>query len=355
MNVTDAAETEWVQVSSKPSVLDLILRLHVHIGLCYKKLGDDRESIITFEDAYKIMRTASKVPSSSKSLMIPIISSLCVLQMAQPALDNRTKSKQEKLLEKFVTEAMNSRSTVHVGRALCMQAVFHSRFGDLEKACSVIDRLRNVYNVEKYSASMTEEYGRDYAIETLAESVQWYYLLEDHERADEQADTVIEIYLPLVDPLDVDACMNVILPIVQVFRLTSRADDAEWLLKRYVINPSHDHASNSHFWVPLFNPLAYVIELILMEESDEFDEDTILEMEGWVLEQSDVDYAEELEKKAFCLIGEICWRLANYRDEGDEIRDQLEHKAKELLKPVARYPHGEFFLRKTAQALMDAF
>lgn len=355
VNVFDDNEKEWVQVSSKPSVLDLILRLHVRVGLCHKKLGDDKEGISTFEDAYRIIRTASKVPSASRGLMIPIISSLCVLQMGQHALDSKTRAKQEKLLENFVVEAVNSKNTVHIGRAMCMQAVFYSRHGELDRACAAIEKVRSEYNIEKWSKDMTQEYGRDYVIEARAESVQWYYLLEQHDRAEEEADCVVERYLPLVDPLDVDACMNVILPIVQVFRLTNRADDADWLLKRFVINPSHDHSSNSQFWVPLFNPLAYVIELIMMEESDVFDDAAIHEMETWALAQSGSDYPEALEKKAHTLIGEICWRLANYHDDEDEVRIKLEDKAKALLTPVARYPHGEFFLRKTAQALMDAF
>ena len=265
VSVAEESEKEWVQVSAKPSVLDLILRLHVRVGLCHKKLGDDKEGIRTFEDAYRIIQTASRVPSASKGLMIPIISSLCVLQMSQAALDSKTRTKQEKLLDKFVSEAMSSKNTVHIGRAMCMQAIFYSRYGELDRACAVIEKVRGVYNIEKWSKDMTKEYGRDYVIEARAESVQWYYLLEEHERAEEEADNVIERYLSLVDPLDVDACMNVILPIVQVFRLTNRPDDADWLLKRFVINPSHDHASNSQFWVPLFNPLAYVIELIMME------------------------------------------------------------------------------------------
>lgn len=265
VSASDDAEKEWVQVSAKPSVLDLILRLHVRIGLCHKKLGDDQEGINTFEDAYRIIQTASKIPSASKTLMIPIISSLCVLQMGQHAQDARTRAKQEKLLDKFVAEAVNSKKTVHIGRAMCMQAVFYSRHGELDRACAAIEKVRDVYNIEKWSTAMTQEYGRDYVIEARAESVQWYYLLEQRDRAEEEADRVIEKYLPLVDPLDVDACMNVILPIVHVFRLTNRADDADWLLKRFVINPSYDHSSSSQFWVPLFNPLSYVIELIMME------------------------------------------------------------------------------------------
>lgn len=45
---------EWVQVSAHPEILDLILRLHIRIGLCHQRLGDEYESVMTFEDAYKV-------------------------------------------------------------------------------------------------------------------------------------------------------------------------------------------------------------------------------------------------------------------------------------------------------------
>lgn len=48
---------EWVQVSAHPEILDLILRLHIRIGLCHQRLGDEYESVMTFEDAYKVNRT----------------------------------------------------------------------------------------------------------------------------------------------------------------------------------------------------------------------------------------------------------------------------------------------------------
>lgn len=49
-----AKSDEWVQVSAHPEILDLILRLHIRIGLCHQRLGDEYESVMTFEDAYKV-------------------------------------------------------------------------------------------------------------------------------------------------------------------------------------------------------------------------------------------------------------------------------------------------------------
>jgi hypothetical protein len=126
-------------------------------------------------------------------------------------------------------------------------------------------------------------------------------------------------------------------------------------LQRYIINPAHDHAAHSQFWVPFFNPLAYVIEIMMMEESETYNPQVLKEMENWVLNEDNSEYDIDLERKAHALMGEMCWRLANFRDDDDPVRDQLVSKAKALLMPVARFPHDEIFLKHTAQALMEAF
>lgn len=351
----DNPASEWISVSAKPAVLDLILRLHVRVGLCHRRLGDDEESLAAFEDAYKIIKTASKIPSSTKELMMPILSSLCVLKTNKPCDNSHSRAKIENLLDKFIEEAKRSKKPVFLGRAMSIQAHFFAKNGKMEKAVRLCEKMCQVYNVAKYSGEMQMEYGQDNVIECLADSVQWYYLIEKHEQAEEQADIVIEKYLPLIDSSNTDSCMKVVLPILQVLRLVNRARDADWLLKRYIINPAHDHPENSEFWIPLFNPLAYVIELIVMEEEDEYDAVTLKDLEDWVLTEENLEFDYELERKAHTLVGEICWRLANFHDEGSERRDSLERTGKRLLMPVAQYPHDEVFLRRTAIAIMEAF
>lgn len=351
----DNAESEWISVSAKPAILDLILRLHVRVGLCHRRLGDDEESLAAFEDAYKIIKTASKIPSASRELMMPILSSLCVLKTSKPCDSPHTRAKIENLLDKFIDEAKRTKKPVFLGRAMAIQAQFFAKNGKMEKAVRVCEKMCQAYNVAKYSAEMISEYGQDSVIECLAESVQWYYLIEKHEQAEEQADIIIERYLPLIDSSDTDSCMRVVLPILQVLRLINRAKDADWLLKRYIINPAHDHPDNSEFWIPLFNPLAYVIELIIMEEEEEYDPVTLKDLEDWVLKEENSEFDYELERKAHTMMGEICWRLANFHDDDSERRTALERKGKSLLMPVAQYPHDEVFLRRTAIAIMEAF
>ena len=98
-----------------------------------------------------------------------------------------------------------------------------------------------------------------------------------------------------------------------------------------------------------------MIELIIMEEAEEYDALTLKDLEEWILNDENSDFDYELERKAHTLMGEICWRLANFHDDDSKTREELEKKGKSLLMPVAQYPHDEVFLRRTAIAIMEAF
>lgn len=346
---------DWVQVSAKPKVLDLILRLHIRIGLCHQRLGEDDESIATFEDAYNILKTSSKVPGMSKALTMPILSSLCMLQIEKGFQDKKSKESFEKLLKKFYKEAKATGERVHVGRAVAMQAMHAARSNQLGQAILHVKKLRSVYDFERYSFDMINEYGRDFALECLAESAQWLYLVERHDDAEKLANTLVKKFLPLIDPMDTDSMMVCILPVINVLKLLGRVKDADWLLKKYVINPTHDNSVQSQFWMPLFNPIAYVLEVNLLEDEEEYDEELLRELEEWVLDDENAMYDVELERKAHTLMGELCWRLTNFREDDDPICKKLVAKAEELLTPIAKYPHPEIFLRHTAQALLQAF
>lgn len=344
----------WVLVSAKPKVLDLILRLHIRIGLCHQHLGEMQESIKTFEDAYNIIKTSSKIPGMSKSLMMPIISSLCVLKVEEEASGAGSKPDIEKLLVSFYKEAKHHGNYVHVGRAISMQASYKAQNGELEEALKYIETLRKVYDFEKHSSEMVDEYGRDFALESLAESIQWYYLLEKHDDAEERADVIIQKYLPLIDPLDLDTLMGCVIPVFQVFKLLGRIEDAEWLLKRYVINIDYDHSEQSQFWAPLLNPLIYLLEINLMEVKEISNEHLLEKLEEWAMDECNSQFDLELERKGHTFIGELCWRLANFKEEDDTDRNKLIERAIDLLTPIAKYPHQELFLRHLAQALLDA-
>jgi tetratricopeptide (TPR) repeat protein len=349
----EAINDEWVQVSARPIVLDLILRLHIRIGLCHQRLGDESESIATFEDAFNIMNTSSKFPGISRSLMMPIISSLCVLKLERDVQDSEGKEEQEQLLQQFLCEATINGNPVHIGRVFALQAMYHAKTGSLDRALDDVHLLQKKYDIQENSFDMITEYGRDFALECFSESVQWIYLLEKHDAASDRADLIMDQYLTLIDPIDGESMMAILLPILNVLKLLNRATDADWLLKRHIINPAHDQAFHCDFWVPLFNPLAYLLEVVVMEESEDFDEQVLQEMELWVLEEENSKFDFDLEYKAHTLMGELCWRLANFKEENNPTRGPLIDKARDFLTPVAQYPHGEVFLRNTAQALLE--
>lgn len=345
--------SEWVQVKARPMVLDLILRLHICIGLCHQRLGDPHESCLFFEDAFNIIRSASKVPGVSKSLMMPIISSLCVLKIEEDLTASEPDSDQEKLLGELIREAQSNGHPVHICRAYAIQATRFARNGNFAEAVDSAKKIVELYDLEKYGDDMISEYGSDYALIALAESVQWLYLSEQLEEAEKQANMVIDDLLPSLAINEIDDTMLVVLPLIQVLMLLDRVKDADWLLKTYIINPYHESGQVS-FWSPLFNPLAYVLELILMEETEQYDPDIVHDLESWVLDENNSNFDMDIERKAHTLMGELCWRLAYNKDDDDATKELLIERARSLLTPIARYPHPEVFLKHTARALLEA-
>jgi hypothetical protein len=342
---------EWSQVAAKPEVFDLIVRLHIRIGLCKKNLGDEAESVQYFEDAYNIMKSSSRVPGVSKPLMIPIISSLCLLKLRNPNSDSRTN---EKLVNKFVSEALENGNSVHVCRALAMEAGFYARQGMFDRAFQTHERLQSMCDQES-SHEMILEYGRNFAVECCSEAAQWHYLCERHEEAEQQVDRVIKEYLPLLSSTEADVVMYVVFPLVQVLKLVGRAHDALVLLKDKIIRP-YQEGSAASYWEPIFNPLAYLLNLISMEENQSYDDQILDEIEAYVLDDRNHEYiSKDLEPQAHTVLGEICWRLLSLDfKKGDPSRRALKRKARELLTPIANSIQSEVFLKQTAQALLEA-
>ena len=324
-------DSEWIQVKAKPMVLDLILRLHICVGLCHQRLGDPQESIFFFEDAYSIIKSASKIPGMSKALMMPIISSLCVLKLDAHEIDpGDMVEDQAKLIETLLYEANSNGHPVHLCRALSIKASYEARQGDFDEANECVNTILSIYDIASHSLDMVAEYGTDFALVAVAESVQWLYLAEEQELAEQRADYIMDELLPQVDAMDIDDTMLVVLPVISVLMLVERSKDADWLLKKYIINPYHESGQVS-FWSPVFNPLAYVLELILMEETEQYDVDILDDLEVWVLDEESSKYDIELERRAHTLMGELCWRLAYTKEEGDLERQALLDRASALL------------------------
>jgi hypothetical protein len=345
---------EWVKVKGRTEVLDLILRLYICIGLCHQRLGKEDQSILFFEDAYNIIMTASKHSSVSKSLVIPIISSLCVLKLEKDSPGPEETIPLDTMIDKFVVKAKADGKPVHIGRSLAMKASYQARVGLLKEALETTALMDKTYDVERHTPEMVAEYGRDYAIECMALSSQWLYLLGMFDQAEKRAERIMNHFLCLLDPADVDYVMHVALPIIQVLSLLERAKTADWILKKYIINPYHDFQVVSEFSAPLFNPLAYLLELTIMDESNERDDTVLDDLEEWVLDEKNCTFDPELEQKANTILGELCWRLLKLKKAGDSNKDALLRKARDFLTPVALYERHDLFLKSAAEALLDA-
>jgi len=235
-----------------------------------------------------------------------------------------------------------------------MASMYFAKNGQYERALAISEQLNKVYNVMEHSGAMVQHYGYDHVSECLSESVQWYYLVGNYDAAERQAEVVIHDHVPLQDQRDLDCMLRLILPVVQVLKLLDRAKDADLIIKKFVINSFHDGAGNAEFWVPLFNPIAYVLEVIKMEEEESFDSEVLQEMEIWVLEEDVNQYHEELQRKLKTWMGELCWRLSDLREDDDPVHLELVAKGREFLEPVAKSVHHENFNQELASALLDA-
>ena len=357
VEMTDESATtsaEWVRVKGTVKVLELILRLHVCVGLCHQRLGDEYQSILYFEDAYNTVKTSSQLSAISKTLVLPILSSLCALKLERDTMGGEETMPLDEILVTYVEKAEEEGSAIHIGRSLALKASYFAKLCDFKSALEVTSELDERFDIASYSEDMISEYGRNYALECLALSTQWLYLIGMFEEAEQRADFVFDNYLSVLDLADIDGSMYVVLPIIQLFSLLERAQDAYWILKKYVINPYHDYQDSSDFWVPLFNPLAYLLEVIIMDEANEHDDTVLHDVEEWVLDERNYVFDAEIERKAHTMIGELCWRLLRFKEDTDPSRDILSQRTVDLLEPIAHGEHHDFFQKSAALALLDA-
>jgi tetratricopeptide (TPR) repeat protein len=341
---------EWVRVKAKPVVLDLILRLHVCAGLCHQKLNDDKEGILFFEDAYNIIRTASKLSGITQVLKMPIISSLCVLKMelSEQDLADTTEDIGDLIMD-FVTTAKSQGSQIHIGRALAMLASYHVRNQDLELALEVTNELVNTYDIAEHHETMIDEYGRDFAMECVAESAQWLYLLGKLEEATQRADSAAAEFLEATD--DVDGLMYILFPLLQVLCLAGRAQTAQHLFQTHAIDPCRDASEICDYWDDLFEPISLLIRLIRLDETGQQINESLLRKIEMFVFQDEVTFDSELDRRGKTLAGELCWRVAKAFPSSQQ---RWVEKAREFLVPVARYEHDELFQKQAAQALLDS-
>jgi hypothetical protein len=291
---------------------------------------------------------------SNRSLIIPILASLCSVKLEQDPYDDESLREQESLIQDFVKAAQDEGNAVHLSRALSMEAAFFAQHGNLERALQDQQVLQMVYDVEKHSSRIIQFYEKDYAAECFSQSILWYFLAGQEDKASRQADLVISRHLPLQRLEDVDSIMALILPAVLILKSVGRAAEADYIIKKYVINAHHDLAPCATYWVEMFNPICYLLEIVKMEDEEKFDLQLLEEIQGWVLDEANSYYSPHHLRLGHTLMGEMCWRLGRLMQEDDPMRRPLFQKARWFLTPIARDTHSEPFLAHSALAFLKA-
>jgi hypothetical protein len=117
---------------------------------------------------------------------------------------------------------------------------------------------------------MVKLYGKDYALECLSQSILWYSLAGDLDNASRQSYFFIRQHLPHQDPKDIDSMIALIRPAVLTLKATGRAKEADYIMKKHVINAFHQLRCTS-YWVEMCNPTCYAIEILKMEDDQQSD------------------------------------------------------------------------------------
>lgn len=349
-------QDDWVLVSAKQDVMEVIIRLHITMAETFMKLSDLEQCLNTLKDAYmvslllskpcvvqhdyfslKLLKILSSSSGAFDSLMIPTLASLCtILDETDPGNEQLSS-----LIREFVDTTRRDGSPLHISRALAMEAGFYANRGNYERALEAQKLLQTVYNAKEHSRRLVKVYEKDHAMECSSQSILWSFLGGYQDESVCQAEFVIRHHLPLHHPHDVNAIMALLLPTVLVFKFVGRASDALYIFGKHVINPHHEFAPSETYWVELFNPLMYLLQVTSMEEEDTYDGPLVDSLESWVLNEANSYYSPHHLRMGHTFMGEICCRLGQLKQADDPERDSLMQKARFFLTPIARDVESE--------------
>jgi hypothetical protein len=235
------------------------------------------------------------------------------------------------LIQEFLVVAPSKDNPIHLLRALSLEAAFFAQQGDIERALKGQQELEKVYKIQHQSEEMVKLYGKDYALECLSQSILWYTLAGDLDNASRQSDFVNRQHLPHQDPKDIDSIMALILPAV----LTLKAKEAAYIMKKHVINAFHQLQCAS-YWVEMFNRICYLLEIVKMEDDQQFDEKLLDALEDWVLQITNNYYTATHLRLGHTIMGEICYRLGRLKQKGGPRKTLLFAKSKLFLTPIGQ-------------------
>jgi hypothetical protein len=247
----------------------------------------------------------------SRSLVLLIIGGLCLALSRRKSRLEEDVVFESTLVKRFVSESRLDGNPIHMCLALAMEGLLHARVGFFEKALASQRMLQGIYSFDRHNAAICRDYGRDFAAQSFSDSVQWYFLIGDRERATELIQFVIQQHLPKLNPREVDNNMALIFPLLVVMKTIRQAKEAEEVLRKYVINRIHEFGVTSPYWQSIYDPLVYLLDIIQMEDAQSFDESRIRKVEQWALRSNATSFlSPELRRDGLILVGEICYRLA---------------------------------------------
>lgn len=285
-------------------------------------------------------------------MLIPVLSGLLSTDFEREEQHEQEIPGHESLLEMFVRVAQIEGDPIHLARALAMKSSYYADHGYFERALEDFYSLRSFYNAQEHSHFLRGQYGKDYAMEVFSQSILWLFLSGKESEAVDQGFFILKNHLPLQDPRDVNTITSLLLPSVLVLKFVGRGEDAHYIFCRYVVNAYHDFAPTQTYWVEIFNPLVYLLDIVKMEEADESNELVLEAILDWVLNDSNSYFSPHHLRLGHTLMGEMCYRLAQMKDADDPMRKALLQKARLFLTPIARDVTSEPFLAHSALAFL---
>lgn len=343
--------------SASLNVLELILKLYSEIAKCSGRLGNREQVFYAYREAYAVLRSSPRTDLVSRPVVLGILSGLCQSFSERQVSDEKQISLERELVKRFAYEARLDGGPVHMCRALAMEASYFSRVGDFNRALDAQHLLEGIYSYDLYSAALADEYGGDSAAQCFSDSVLWYFIVGDTQRAKRQIERVVQDHLPKLDPRDVDNTMSLIFPLILGMKELRMAERADNVLKRYVSDRFHEFGCSLNHWLTLYKPVVSLLQVATMDEMQVYHRKTLEEIESWILKHGASCFSPAMQRDGYILVGELCWRISRRKSSSDEKRQQLAAMGVDLLNSALSIKGAgnadEFMMRKAQFILQN--
>lgn len=258
------------------------------------------------------------------------------------------------LVSKFSHEAHLDGNPTHICQALAMEASYFSRLADFEQALDAVKGLEGCYKFEEHSSGILRQYGHDFCAQTFSDSVLWYNIIGDKERAKEQIDFIIKNHLPKINPKSVDRIMQLLYPLLIAMKEMKMAGQAHELLIKFVSSRFTEYDCSLTHWKTLYAPTANLLEAARMEEIHHYNKEKLNEIEFWVLKEENTAFSPFMRTKGCLMVGEICWILAQRkRKKGKREKVKLIQLGSNLLSSISKEEQMDVFMVNHCELLLS--